>query len=66
MYHLRLKGNHYQMGVKRGTIFQKAKITFPLYMDDFQMKHGKESEIILRDYFPEVCQEMKGVKAEQG
>ena len=61
MYHLRLKGNHYQMGVKRGTIFQKAKITFPLHMDDFQMKHGKESEIILHDYFPEVCQEIKGV-----
>ena len=25
MYHLRLKGEHYQMGVKRGTIFQRAK-----------------------------------------
>ncbi len=24
MYHLRLKGDHYQMGVKRGKIFQKA------------------------------------------
>ena len=24
MYHLRLKGGHYQMGVKRGKIFQKC------------------------------------------
>ncbi len=24
MYHLRLKGNHYQMGVKRGNIFKKG------------------------------------------
>lgn len=61
MYHLRLKGDHYQMGVKRGTIFQKARITFPLHMDDFQIEHGKQSEIILHDFFPEVCQEIKGV-----
>lgn len=61
MYHLRLKGSHYEMGVKRGTVFQKAKITFPLHMDDFQTEHGKQSEIILREFFPEVCQEIKGV-----
>ena len=40
IYHLRLKGDHYQMGVKRGTIFQKVRISFPLHLDDFQMKHG--------------------------
>lgn len=61
MYHLRLKGEHYQMGVKRGTIFQKAHISFPLHLDDFQIEHGKESEKILKDFFPEVCEEIKGV-----
>ncbi|MDD2959131.1 MAG: C45 family autoproteolytic acyltransferase/hydrolase [Lachnospiraceae bacterium] len=61
MYHLRLKGDHYQMGVKRGKIFQKCKISFPLHMDDFQLRHGKESELLLNKYFPEVCQEMKGI-----
>ena len=61
MYHLRLKGDHYQMGVKRGTIFQKARISFPLHLDDFQLKHGKESEEILKKYFPEVCEEIRGV-----
>lgn len=44
MYHLRLKGDYYQMGVKRGNIFQKAHISFPLQLDDFQLEHGKRSE----------------------
>lgn len=61
MYHLRLKGEHYQMGVKRGTIFQKANISFPLHLDTFQLDHGKESEKILREFFPEVCEEIRGV-----
>lgn len=49
MYHLRLKGDHYQMGVKRGNIFQKAHISFPLQLDNFQLEHGKQSEEILRN-----------------
>ena len=61
MYHLRLKGNHYQMGVKRGNIFKKGGITFPLHLDEFQMKHGKESEKILNKFFPEVCEEIRGL-----
>lgn len=61
MYHLRLKGNHYEMGVKRGKIFNRGKISFPLRLDDFQMEHGKRSEEILRKYFPEVCEEIRGV-----
>lgn len=61
MYHLRLKGDHYQMGVKRGTIFKKCQISFPLHLDKFQLEHGKQSEKILRDFFPEVCEEIKGV-----
>ena len=61
MYHLRLKGDHYQMGVKRGKIFQKSNITFPLHLADFQLEHGRKSEQILKEYFPEVCEEIKGV-----
>ena len=30
MYHLRLKGEHYQMGVKRGKIFQRLTGTRPI------------------------------------
>lgn len=61
MYHLRLSGSHYQMGVKRGKIFQKAGIVFPLKLDEFQLDHGIESEKILHNFFPEVCEEIKGV-----
>lgn len=61
MYHLRLKGGHYQMGVKRGKIFQKSNIIFPLRLDEFQIEHGRKSEGILKEFFPEVCEEIKGV-----
>ena len=61
MYHLRLKGDHYEMGVKRGKIFKKCRISFPLQLDDFQLEHGKQSEEILRTSFPEVCEEIRGV-----
>lgn len=61
MYHLRLKGGHYQMGVKRGLIFQKSNVSFPLHLDEFQLEHGKKSERILKEFFPEVCEEIKGV-----
>lgn len=61
MYHLRLKGKHYEMGVKRGKIFQKAHITFPIRLDSFQLEHGRESEKILRKFFPEVCEEIRGI-----
>ena len=44
MYHLRLKGDHYQMGVKRGKIFQKCKISFPLHLDKFQLEHGNKAK----------------------
>ncbi|MBS5282831.1 MAG: acyl-CoA--6-aminopenicillanic acid acyl-transferase [Clostridiales bacterium] len=61
MYHLRLKGNHYEMGLKRGRIFQRSGITFPLHLDAFQLEHGRRSEGILREIFPEVCEEVRGV-----
>jgi hypothetical protein len=51
MYHLRFKGNHYDIGVKLGNIFNKCGIHFPLNMDDFQLKHGIESEKIFRNTF---------------
>lgn len=61
MYHLRLKGGHYQMGVRRGRIFQQCRVTFPLHLDRFQLAHGKQSEALLREFFPEVCAEIRGV-----
>lgn len=61
MYHLRLKGSHYQMGVKRGKIFQRSGVAFPLHLDEYQLEHGRKSEKILKDLFPEVCEEIRGV-----
>lgn len=61
MHHLRLKGGHYEMGVKRGRIFQRCNISFPLHLDYFQKEHGKQSEKILQAFYPEVCEEIKGV-----
>lgn len=61
MYHLKCKGTHYEMGAKRGKIFIRSGISFPLKLDDFQLAHGRESEKILREFFPEVCEEIRGV-----
>ena len=61
MYHLRCKGSYYGMGVKRGKIFNRSGISFPLELDEFQLAHGKESEKILQEFFPEVCEEIRGV-----
>lgn len=61
MYHARWKGSHYEMGVKRGKIFNRSGISFPLQLDDFQLEHGRESEKILKYFFPEVCEEIRGV-----
>ena len=61
MYHARLKGSHYEMGVKRGKIFERGGRSFPLRLDGFQLAHGRESERILREFFPEVCEEIRGV-----
>lgn len=44
MYHLRLRGSHYEMGVKRGKVFNRCRISFPLKLDDFQLAHGERSE----------------------
>ncbi len=49
------------MGVKRGKIFRRGGISFPLQLDGFQLEHGKRSEEILRKFFPEVCEEIRGV-----
>ena len=55
MYHLRLKDDHYQMGVKRGMIFKRNDVFFPLKLDNLQ------SEKLLKEFFPEVCEEIRGV-----
>src|SRR5574344_495010 len=61
MYHLRLKGRHYAIGINRRKIFNKCNLVFPLNIDKYKLTHGIESEKILKKFFPEVCQEISGV-----
>ena len=48
MYHPRFKGNHYEMGQKMGNIFKRHHAQFPIKLDPFQIKFGKESGILLK------------------
>ena len=63
MYHPRFKGDHYQIGLKYGGLLKKNNIElFGLNeLDDFQLNYGVQSEKVLRKYFPEACDEMKGM-----
>lgn len=61
MHHLNLEGNHYEMGVTRGKIFRQCHTLFPIQLDHFQLRHGRHSEELLRAFFPEVCEEIRGV-----
>lgn len=63
MYHPRFKGSHYQMGLKYGRLIKRNNVTlFGLNeLDEFQFTYGKQSEEILREYFPAACDEIKGM-----
>jgi len=61
MYHPRLKGNHYAMGQKMGTLFKKGNVRFPIRLDSFQTGFGRESGRLLKQFFPEASEEIRGI-----
>ena len=61
MYHPRLKGSPYEMGQKMGSIFKKNNASFPIELDPFQIRHGKESGKLLKQFFPEAVEEITGI-----
>ena len=61
MYHPRSSGRHYDMGCKMGTVFKRYDVRFPINLDPFQMRHGSECAALLRTFFPEAAEEIKGV-----
>ena len=63
MYHIRFKGNHYDIGLKFGSILKKQNIDLDkiIRLDDFQKHFGKKSQSILSSFFPEVCDEIRGM-----
>lgn len=61
MYHPRLKGKHYLMGQKLGNVFRNCNAQFPIKLDSFQMEFGRESGRLLKEYFPEAAEEIRGI-----
>ncbi|MFO7753608.1 MAG: C45 family peptidase [Desulfobacteraceae bacterium] len=61
MYHPRLNGSHYEMGRKTGNFFKRAGARFPVRLDPFQTRHGKECSKLLKKYYPEAEEEIQGV-----
>jgi predicted choloylglycine hydrolase len=49
------------MGQKMGAIFKQANAQFPIKLDSFQKKYGKESGKLLKKYFPEAAEEIRGI-----
>jgi predicted choloylglycine hydrolase len=61
VYHPRLSGSHYEMGRKMGDIFKKNNARFPIKLDPFQTRHGRECGELLKKHFPEAAEEIQGV-----
>lgn len=63
MYHPRFKGDHYDIGLKYGGLLKKNNVDlFGLTeLDDFQLNYGVQSELVLREFFPEACDEIRGM-----
>lgn len=61
MYHPRFKGKHYDIGKKMGNIFKRADANFPINLDSFQKEFGRESALLLKKFFPEVVEEIRGI-----
>ncbi|PKO19297.1 MAG: acyl-CoA--6-aminopenicillanic acid acyl-transferase [Chloroflexi bacterium HGW-Chloroflexi-10] len=61
MYHPRFMGKPYLMGQKMGNIFRKANVQFPIRLDAFQSEFGRESGKLLKAYFPEAAEEIRGI-----
>jgi predicted choloylglycine hydrolase len=61
MYHPRLIGKPYQMGRKMGGIFKSCNAQFPIKLDSFQKELGRKSGKLLREYFPEAAEEIRGI-----
>ena len=61
MHKLAFHGKHYEMGWKLGEMFKKEQSYFPIKLNKFQREFGKESGKLLKDYFPEACEEIKGI-----
>ncbi|MGI5173142.1 linear amide C-N hydrolase [Treponema sp. OMZ 840] len=49
------------MGKKMGLVLKKSNVHFPIALDVFQKKFGTESTKIMKDLFPEIYEEIRGI-----
>lgn len=59
MYHPRLRGTHYEMGKHYGSILYKNGFRFPKVSEE-KLAFGRQSHALLKDFYPELIEEMKG------
>ncbi|PFZ02486.1 choloylglycine hydrolase [Bacillus pseudomycoides] len=59
MYHPRLRGTHYEMGKHYANILYKNGFRFPK-VSEGKLAFGKQSHVLLKDFYPEFIEEMKG------
>ncbi|PEE40839.1 C45 family autoproteolytic acyltransferase/hydolase [Bacillus pseudomycoides] len=59
MYHPRLRGTHYEMGKHYANILYKNGFRFPKVSEE-KLAFGKQSHVLLKDFYPEFIEEMKG------
>lgn len=59
MYHPRLRGTHYEMGKHYGSILYKNGFRFPKVSEE-KLIFGRQSHGLLKDFYPELIEEMKG------
>lgn len=65
MYHLRFKGNHYDIGYKWGRKLLENNIflldNIPFSITEEHRVFAKKSEIYYKNFFPEILEEIKGI-----
>ena len=59
MYHPRLRGTHYEMGKHYASILYKNGFRFPKVPEE-KLAFGQQSHVLLKDFYPELIEEMKG------
>lgn len=60
MYHFRLKGTYYRMGIKQGRSLKRSGFTLPP-PDEKMLRFAKQCEEIVGQYMPELLDEIRGV-----
>ena len=61
MHYIKLEGSYYSMGKKMAQHFINNNSKFPIQLNKFQLKHGIESIELIKQFYPEILEEIKGI-----